>query len=110
MAWIEDLSTYTETTPDSGGRLRAVGWLEAGQLFATGPADSEVVLRLCEFQKPFDSWVRDLDLNGLAEAWFQTHPAQPKRSQRLFLTLFLFSRSRGVMITRGGDGRGRMRY
>lgn len=50
MAWIEDLSPVTGYKAD----FLAIGWLERGKPFATGPVDEAVYVRLVEMVK--DPW------------------------------------------------------
>lgn len=48
MAWFEDLSSCTYFGRDAAPYLRAVGWLQNGQPFPTGPADPQMIARLVE--------------------------------------------------------------
>jgi hypothetical protein len=51
MAWFTDLSPCTYFGQANASFLRSVGWLERGKPFATGPVDSETLVRLIEFIK-----------------------------------------------------------
>ena len=53
--WYEDLSSFADLGPECGTCLRAVGWLERGRPFATGPVDAAVYSRLIElFRHPWE--------------------------------------------------------
>ena len=47
--WYADLAPFDDSDPDDG--LRAVGWLERGRPFPTGPVDPAVYARLVELLK-----------------------------------------------------------
>ena len=49
--WYEDLSSCGYFGPECAACLRAVGWLERGRPFPTGPVDAEVYRRLIEMSK-----------------------------------------------------------
>ena len=50
MAWYEDLVCCDYFGPHLAPSLRAVGWLECGRHFATGPVVRRVYERLVEFR------------------------------------------------------------
>jgi hypothetical protein len=55
MAWYEDLAPFAELGPNCATCLRAVGWLERGRPFSTGPVDSAVYTQLVELlQHPWE--------------------------------------------------------
>jgi hypothetical protein len=54
MAWFEDLSPCSYFGEEAGGVLRAVGWLEAGRPFQTGPTNRAIYEKLCVLGK--DPW------------------------------------------------------
>src|SRR4051812_48309126 len=51
MVWHADLAPFADLGPDCAACLRAVGWLERGRPFATGPVDPAVFERLVELLK-----------------------------------------------------------
>jgi hypothetical protein len=54
MAWYADLSPCDYYGAECASFLRAVGWLERGQPFATGPVEAAVYQRLVEMLK--EAW------------------------------------------------------
>ncbi len=48
MAWHADLAPFADLGPECASCLRAIGWLEGGRSFATGPVDAAVYARLVE--------------------------------------------------------------
>jgi hypothetical protein len=54
MAWYEDLAPCDYFGPAAAACLRAVGWLERGRPFLTGPVAAAVYARLVELVK--DPW------------------------------------------------------
>ena len=48
MAWYEDLSPFTDFGPSCGSCLQAIGWLERGRPFPTGPVDAAIYTGLVE--------------------------------------------------------------
>jgi len=52
--WNADLAPFDDTDSDGMSCLRAVGWLEQGRPFPTGPVDPAVYTRLVELLK--DPW------------------------------------------------------
>ena len=51
MAWFEDLSPCGYFGPEAGRVLRAIGWLEVGRRFPTGPTGRGIYDKLCELGK-----------------------------------------------------------
>jgi hypothetical protein len=51
MAWFADLEPCTYYGAANARFLRAVGWLQRGKPFATGPVDPAVLERLIDFAK-----------------------------------------------------------
>ncbi len=58
MAWFADLSPCTYFGQEFASFLRAVGWLERGHAFATGPVDVLIYRRLVELlQSPWEPFL-----------------------------------------------------
>jgi hypothetical protein len=82
MAWYADLSPCDYFGDENSTHLRAVGWLERGQPFITGPIDPLVFIQIADLLK--DPW-QPFQFRGLHRCDLCLYQAELLGTRNLFI-------------------------